>query len=84
MNPTFAPSGVTFNITYNAPVPAASITTGNEIPAIVNGTLKINNYNVTPFLSGVTLIKLLRVPFCLTAGILQHPLQIVLLSPALQ
>ena len=55
--PTFAPSGVTFNVTYNAPNPAASITTSNELPSIVNGTLKINNYNSVAANSGVILNK---------------------------
>jgi hypothetical protein len=69
LTPSFAPSGVTFNVTYNAPVPAANITTGNEIPSVVNGTLKINNYNVVSAISGVTLSKAVSCAILdLTAG----------------
>ena len=53
----FAPSGVTFNVTYNTPNPYANILTSNELPSIVNGTLKINNTNFVAPVSGVTLNK---------------------------
>jgi hypothetical protein len=69
--PTFAPSGVTFNATYSIPTPAANITTGNELPSILNGTLKINNTNFVVINSGVTLNKPVSCNVLnLTAGIL--------------
>ncbi|HEX3281731.1 MAG TPA: fibronectin type III domain-containing protein, partial [Pyrinomonadaceae bacterium] len=58
--PTFSLSGVTYNVTYSAPVPAASITTGLELPSSISGTLTINNA------SGVTLNGPLEVDTALT------------------
>lgn len=47
--PAFNLAGVTYNVTYTAPSPAAAITTGTELPGSISGTLTINNA------SGVTL-----------------------------
>ena len=47
--PTFDLTGVTYNVTYNAPSPAAITLTGSELPPTISGTLTVNNS------SGVTL-----------------------------
>lgn len=63
--PTFSLSGVTYNVTYTAPSPAASITTGYELPDSLPGTLTINNS------SGVTLNAAKKVNILsFTSGIL--------------
>jgi hypothetical protein len=64
--PTFNLSGVTYNVTYTAPSPAASITTGAELPGSISGTLTINNS------SGVVLNSPLTVDnaLALTSGLL--------------
>jgi hypothetical protein len=43
--PTFNLPGVTYNVTYTAPSPAGSTTTGSELPSSISGTLTINNSN---------------------------------------
>ena len=64
--PSFALAGVTFSVTYVAPLVAASITTGFELPASANiGTFTVNN------LSGVVLDKPAAcTSLALTSGIL--------------
>jgi hypothetical protein len=64
--PTFNLSSVTYNVTYLAPSPASSITTGSELPGSISGTLTVNNS------SGVLLNSPLTVNtgLTLTAGLL--------------
>jgi len=42
-SPTLNLTGVTYNVAYTAPSPAAAISTGFELPSSISGTLTINN-----------------------------------------
>jgi hypothetical protein len=78
--PIFNLSGVTYNVTYTAPSPAATITTNSELPASISGTLTINNS------SGVVLNSPLTVDTALTlsSGLLTTTaVNILTLGPAI-